>query len=853
MLEEIEMPRHELINTGTKTDQIPVELSYQIIKHFSAGLYTSPNKAIEELVANSYDAWANHVYIIMPDNLASSEAIIWVIDDGESMDVNGFKELWLIGESNKRSTDRKSHQRPPIGKFGIGKLATYVLARELTYVCKKKGKYRVVSMDFAKLEDNPKRQRHQLNVRELTKKEAKFILNPILKERKSNSVASKLFGSDSAKTWTVAAMSNLSDMARKLSDGRLKRVLRTALPISPQFNLFYGEERLRPVRVDKPTIKEWTIGKEDKTADKLDFEAKIYRSKEVVLIPNLGPVWGKCQLFEEPPTTGKSKDWGRSHGFFVMVRNRLINLHDELFGLEAQSHGAFSRFRMVVHADGLDEYLRATRESVSGDEDGVKNFRNYIRAKFNEARAKYNTWATEIEFTTSISRRISKTPQSLSRRPLVHAIRMVLDGKVKNLFLSRVPINLRKQEKESLLIELEKHIENDDFFTDVSFEPLGVEHGLAIFDAEERHFKINILHPFFANYCEHSRSHEAFQLLAITEVLTEAYLLEANIAPQQVETILRRRDRFLRELVFSTQLAAPIVAQLLKDSKADSTGLEDAVYEGLRSLGFETTKIGGKGKPDGIALAWLGVRDDSGDRADYNITYDAKSSSKLRISANKALPPAIVRHRDKYESIFSLVVAPGFDGQEQEDCAIAIDARREKVTIITVDDFMRLVLIASTRPVGFPKLREFFETCYAPVETNKWVDDLESKDVPQGPIKEILEVTFELQKESPDPVKFAAVRLRLAEKCPRWATMREREVQDWCRSVRRIAGPLITITNDVVSLEQPPERIIQEIGLQTSKLPEALRNSSAYYNLMKDSKKKKTTKKKLKKKIVKRR
>lgn len=842
------MARSKLMSAGTKIDKIPVELSYQIIKHFSAGLYTSPNKAIEELVANSYDAWANHVYVMVPDDFSSSEATIWVIDDGESMDVTGFRNLWRIGETNKRNQERKQTKRPPIGKFGIGKLATYVLARELTYVCKHGMKYRAISMDFAKLEDNPRQQKHFLSVRELSKNEAESILRPMFENGNSGSVEDKLFGDNAAKTWTVAAMSNLKDMAKKLSHGRLKRVLRTALPISPQFNLYYGEEKLKPERVDKSTIKEWTIGSSDQMAEKLDFEVKkIKRNRNAVLIPNLGPVWGTCQLFEDALSVGKSKVWGRSHGFFVMVRGRLINLHDELFGLEALSHGAFSRFRMVVHADGLDEYLRATRESVSEDEEGVRNFREYIKAKFNEARGVYNNWLTEEEDKTSISLRVGRTPQSLSRQPLVKAVRRLLEGDIKNLFLTTVPVGLSKDEKESLIADLERHVEDDDFFGEVSFAPLGIEFGLAIFDAEERQFKINILHPFFANYCEHPRSHEAFQLLAIAEVLTEAYLLEADIRPEQARAILSRRDRFLRELVYSTQLAAPMVAQLLNDSKADPTGLEDAVYEGLSSLGFEATKIGGRGKPDGIALAWLGVRDKTGKRADFKLTYDAKSSGRERIKANTALPPSIIRHKEKYVADYALVVAPGFDGEDKGDCAIAKDAKRQKVTVMTIDDFIHLVLIAATRPVGFLKLKEFFETCHSPMETKKWIDDLANETVSKGPIEEILDVIYELQKSSPDPVKFAAVRLRLAQKYPKWESMRENEVVDWARSIKRIAARLITITDDVVvSLEQSPERIIKEIGLQTSKLPEALRNRSVYKGLIEKSKKTKKAKRKRK-------
>ena len=45
-------------NAGEVVKSIPVRMSYEIIKLFSEGLYQSPHKAVEELVANAYDAGA---------------------------------------------------------------------------------------------------------------------------------------------------------------------------------------------------------------------------------------------------------------------------------------------------------------------------------------------------------------------------------------------------------------------------------------------------------------------------------------------------------------------------------------------------------------------------------------------------------------------------------------------------------------------------------------------------------------------------------------------------------------------------------------------------------------------------
>lgn len=60
-------------------------------------------------------------------------------------------------------------------------------------------------------------------------------------------------------------------------------------------------------------------------------------------------------------------------------------------------------------------------------------------------------------------------------------------------------------------------------------------------------------------------------------------------------------------------LRIPAVAQLFYDSLANPTGLEDSVYRAFLALGFEASKIGGNGKPDGKAEAfvfgfhWLGI------------------------------------------------------------------------------------------------------------------------------------------------------------------------------------------------------------------------------------------------------
>ncbi len=101
---------------GTETDKVDVRLSYKIVELFSEGLYSSPTKAIEELVANSFDAGAQQVRVLLSPNLTDQDATIVIFDDGEGMDTGGLKQHWLIGTSNKRKPTAIPRSRQQIGK-----------------------------------------------------------------------------------------------------------------------------------------------------------------------------------------------------------------------------------------------------------------------------------------------------------------------------------------------------------------------------------------------------------------------------------------------------------------------------------------------------------------------------------------------------------------------------------------------------------------------------------------------------------------------------------------------------------------------------------------------------------------
>jgi hypothetical protein len=140
------------MTAGNKTSNINVQISYRIIELFSQGLYRSPNKAIEELVSNSFDAGATKVHVVISPDLVLADATIAVIDNGVGMDEAGLRQHWRIGVSNKREGGKAFPRgRKQIGRFGIGKLATYVLANRLTHIAKCGGKFYATTMDYGEI------------------------------------------------------------------------------------------------------------------------------------------------------------------------------------------------------------------------------------------------------------------------------------------------------------------------------------------------------------------------------------------------------------------------------------------------------------------------------------------------------------------------------------------------------------------------------------------------------------------------------------------------------------------------------------------------------------------------------
>lgn len=802
-------------SAGKKIDDIEVTISSRIIELFSAGLYSSPNKAFEELICNSYDAFASKVSVYSPDDPTVSNAYIWVCDNGEGLDASELKQLWKIGESLKRKNKDRDNKRLQIGQFGIGKLSTYILARKLTYISKKSERYILATMDYNLINDDVNG--IKIDEREVTEEEVRQIVNEYISPKLLNF---ELFGEEASKTWTISLMTELKPKASEIKIGRLKWLLSTALPLNPGFELKFNGTKVESSKIKTPIMKRWIIGKEDETLNKINGAVsrveKVEEGEEryFVDLQNLRGINGEFILYEDSLVDGKSSNLGRSHGIFLSIRGRLINLDDPLLGMEAFSHGAFNRTRIIINADELDNNLTSTREAVR-DSVPFTQLKEYIKKKFNnEVRKYYFEQERKIDQEKSISYRMAQTAYTTSKRPVYNFIQKYYEDKIINPMLIEKPASDKKDE---LLNLYERDLETgEQVIEKIEYDHKQIEEPIAKLNLLTRTLSINKSHPYVANYIDSNNNLIPLESMVITEVLTESHLYELSLDEGIVNEIVKRRDSTLRQLALSDKMGIPTAAMFLKDSLDNPSGLEEAVARVLTVLGFEVTPIGGNGEPDGKAEACLGFNEE-GKNKSYSLTYDAKSTAKNRIAAATAHLSGLRRHREVYKADFCLEVAIDYQGADDDLSAISIEAKNEKVTMMTAKDLIKLLLLITPKQIGLDKLRELFETCYAPQDVHQWIENVEKMEVEKPPYYELIDIIYDLQKSDSEAPVINIVRYQLKAKMGRdYSTT---QVKEWLVLLSNLVPGSVTIDGAYVGVQASAQIIKERVHKAISDIP----------------------------------
>ena len=838
---------------GNETDNIEVRLSYRIVELFSEGLYTSPNKAVEELVANSFDAGAQKVHILLSSNLHDQDATIAVFDDGDGMDQEGLKRHWLIGVSNKRKLSVLPKGRQQIGKFGIGKLATYVLADRLTHISKCGGKYYSTSMDYRTIkrrvdqEIEPKAP-IRLALRELTAEQAKRAVEPWTGTAAFKAARTVLFGESSPETWTLSIMSSLKPKVHEIKPGTLGWVLRTALPLRPDFGIWLNGQAQESSKEGKGLLKRWILGKDldelprpsPKPITTLE-DMNVPESSEHRFgldVPGLGRITGYAEAYKDL-LTGKSDEIGRSHGFFVYVYGRLLNVDDGHFGISPDElrHGTFGRFRLVVHIDRLDAGLRSNREAV-GEGRLLDTAQDVLRAIFNAVRPTIETHDQDEAPGAKLARVLAASPSSLSRRPIVDLSRAVAIGKSKSRYLI-VPEYESSEAQEAFFVDLEKRAadEAERFITGVNIDFDGSSrHGIARFDTQSGLLRLNGWHPFVATFHDafsSKRLSQPMELLAMAEVLTEAHLHVIGVELSKIDAFLSVRDQLLRNLTNeSGRQSALSVAIALSEARNSPDRLEKAVCDAFRSLGFDVTPLGQRGEPDGVAAAHLSA-DEQGKSRHYRVSLEAKSkeTSGATVSAKGVGIATVAEHRDKRECEHAIVIGPAFPTSGGDTSALGhqIKTDREQsiavgtaktITLITVDALAGLVRLRPVKQIGLQRLRELFQTCSLPDASAAWVETVRRTTVEKPPYRKIVETIERLQtKYRMEPVHYSALRVELSHISAPVEYETDEDLLELCKGMAQMAPGAMFASASTVELDQSAENVIAAIELAMQDYP----------------------------------
>ena len=733
---------------GQTVSEITVSIGPQFLELFSEHLYSSPNKTFEELVSNSWDAGASSVHIGMSPDLSAPDAAVWVLDNGVSMDLAGLEALWAVATSYKRT--KAQSDRAQIGKFGIGKLATYILADCLTYVCKAAdGAIRAVTMDYRRIDEQKGEQLHidplPLAVRELSADQlaelfATFPAGAQIAELVEAGVPpappdpnyEKEFqgpeppASEVPGTWTVAILTSLKEKGCAMQAGHIKRMLRYALPLGTSLGIVFNNEPLHSTKINVSVDEEWIIGKAlgitavtvlDDDGNEVDYavsEMDDVAGPYTVIEGIPGEITGTVRLYADRISGGKSEAIGSSNGFFINVLGRVVNAEDSYFGLENLSHSAWAKFRATIRADGLDDSLAVNREGLL-DTPSLLVFRAFLLALFNKARNIYDAgfranWP-------DVGQVLTDSWGTVPLEPLRNSIR---DGLAAGAELAPF-IDDAGVDPDTELQHIDQADPDNvaDFISDVVLEDLPPDAPLVKYELSTHRVVVNRQHPFAQEYGE---THEQQLLLrdaALVDLLTQAYMASLGIDTDVLDQIANYREQSLRLIAQRRRRTGVQLGQMLVDATQFDKGLERAVGDALEYLGFQVRRLGQPGKTEGVATAPARPADGDSDIAErFSFTYDAKSSGKPKVKTGNIGVAGLVRHRNDEDADFTLVVAPDYElGGLEKECG------EQKVTPMRAAALAKLLLVVATHgPVDLSRYKSLFEQC-SPDAVEKWVDE----------------------------------------------------------------------------------------------------------------------------------
>lgn len=318
------------------------------IEHLGFKMYSRLPNAVAELVANAFDADAEHVQVTLD---TSGTQRVTVADDGHGMSPADLAERYLrIGRNRRRDADglSESGKRKVAGRKGLGKLALFGIGKRITIRTKRAGEasWSIVAMDWDAILG-----------------ETDGVYRP---DSSSLTAASP---SDHGTTILVEELQRKSPVnARSLAESLAK--------------LFNYSDTTFEIKVAGPRTEPITVSRELRYAG-IDIEAEWQIPTDLTPDDNAPPVTGVIITAAKPLPQ-------EMRGVTLYAKGRLAN-DPEYFGVPESSY-AFSYITGHIDADYLDDLdddvIATDRRSVSWEGEQAERLRNYLAGILREIAAR---------------------------------------------------------------------------------------------------------------------------------------------------------------------------------------------------------------------------------------------------------------------------------------------------------------------------------------------------------------------------------------------------------------------------------------------------------------------------------
>lgn len=842
------------IGKGKILDTIPVVLSTDIIHLLSEQLYTSPLKAIEELVANAYDADADYCRVALflqernvavkvlntgsdgeiaetgdgangatSPNAGSSlpgvDGLIAVFDNGTGMTKGALRDLWSVGNSPKKGVvgPTPQHGRMPIGKFGIGKLATYAVANRITYLTASSEGIHHVICDFTKFgsSSNAGNEPVELAVREVDDMATLLKLPAFAKVLDRLGLSSTDLPTAAGATWTLCLLDHLKPKARELQIGRLGWVLQTAMPLQLDFQVFLDGAEQKSSKEKQDIALQFTAGELEKSRiDALNkkFKMNLSSTGAGLVEPEHFPsgISGDV-IVTWDSLKGKSDRYSRSFGFFIRVRGRLINLDDPLFHNPPHSFRTFNRFRADLEIDDLHEDLTAPREGV-----GVGVKRDLAVAITHEIGLQSRDKFERLEKARANQK---QTPEStrvyvaehLVERPMadaltIHGQNAGGDVEATWMYVDDVP--------EASLQKVVGQLYEKRTRYNFNRSALGETSPLTKFNPQDSTFTVNSDHELVQAFDDDPRARELIDLIAAAEVMLEVYLVENDITPFAIGEILNRRDLLLRSLATDRVYSRPTIAAMLRGNIDNDIQLELALIAAARALGFQVKHVAGAGEPDGIARFLDSAMKET------KLTLEAKSSTGTP-SLSAIDFAGLQEHMVTEDAKGCLVLAPSYPAFLDDGSATANRATNLGLSCWTVEQLARVVERGEDLEISASQIASIVMTKFAPLDVEAAINALLDTSTDMTAIYRGVMRTFRnmfAKKSLPGTTKRVSSVAAIMSQEPEFADLTEEDVAKAISTLANHSKGAIIMRKDIILFHADFDEVVRRVSSLTGDL-----------------------------------